>query len=355
MNARNIQMPVICGGAALTRKYVEEDLAGLYKGEVYYGQDAFSGLRIMDELKKPDRASKITKTGATRGKKMEAIIQEKQPPVFVKSNIPHDNVIPQTPFLGYRVLKNIRMEEVFGWVNPVALFRAQWQFRRGNLSNEEFERGLKEKAEPIFEELKKKCLREKILRPLVIYGYYPCYSENNDLVVLEENKSTELVRFTFPRQKEAPFLCLSDFFYPKESGKIDVMGCQIVTVGQHASEVTKKLFEENKYTDYLYLHGLSVESAEALAEYAHAMIRREMGFENEDNRDVRKLLAQGYRGSRYSFGYPACPHLEDQTKLFKLLPADKIGVKLSEEFQLEPEQSTSAIVVHHPRAKYFNI
>ncbi len=355
MNSRGISMPVICGGAALTRKYVEEDLAGLYHGDVYYGQDAFSGLRIMDELTKPGRAEKIAKTIKARGAKMETLIEEKQAPGQLRSNVISNTPVPKAPFFGYRVLKNLRLEEVYPWINTIALFRGQWQFRQGQMSKEDYAKIIKEKVEPLFESLKDKCIREKILEPRVVYGYYPCYSEGNDLIVLDESKSKEKVRFQFPRQQKEPHHCLADFFRPKESGELDVVGFQVVTVGHRATEEAKKLFDANKYTDYLYLHGLSVETAEALAEYTHKMIRKEMeiGLKDSENRD--EVFRQGYQGSRYSFGYPACPNLEDQKKLFELIPAEKIGMSLTEEFQLVPEQSTSAIVVHHPRAKYFNI
>ncbi len=356
MNQRDITMPVICGGAALTRKYVEEDLAGLYKGEVYYGQDAFAGLRIMNELKNPERAERVTKTIKARGAKMEAAIDQRSAVgVVTRSAVEPAKSIPKAPFLGYRILTNIRMEEVFGWINKIALYRAQWQFKRGDLKHDEYEKMTRETIEPIFKELTARCLREKILQPKMIYGFYPCYSEGNDLVVLDETVKKEKVRFTFPRQKKEPYLCLSDFFRSKDSGELDIAGFQVVTVGAHASEVTKKLFESNQYTDYLYLHGLSVESAEGLAEYVHWMIRRDLGVGVADSKDRNEIFRQGYQGSRYSFGYPACPHLEDQVQLFQLVPAEKIGVSLTEEFQLVPEQSTSAIVVHHPKAKYFNI
>lgn len=354
MNSRGIALPVICGGAALTRKYVEEDLAGLYHGEVYYGQDAFSGLRIMDELTKPDRTTRLTKTIQARGAKMEAVISEKTE-VTERSKIPHGNPIPRSPFLGYRILNNIRLEDVFPWINTIALFRGQWQFRQGQMSLQDYEKIIREKVEPIFEEIKARSIREKILVPRVIYGFYSCYSEGNDLVVLDETAKNEKIRFTFPRQRKEPFLCLSDFFRPKASRELDVVGFQVVTVGARATEEAKKLFEANRYTDYLYLHGLSVETAEALAEYVHKMIRKELGIEASDSATREEIFRQGYQGSRYSFGYPACPNLEDQVKLFQLVPAEKIGVTLTEEFQLVPEQSTSAVVVHHPRAKYFNI
>ncbi len=353
MNQRNISLPVICGGAALTRKYVEDDLAGLYHGEVYYGQDAFAGLRIMEELTKPDRIPKAVKTIKARGSKMDSVIPA-EGAVITRSNVETTNPVPKPPFWGYRILKNIRLEDVFPYINKISLFRAQWQFRRGNMSAQEYEKIIQKDVEPLFEEWKKRAIREKILTPQVIYGFYPCYSEGNDLVVLDENRKNEKVRFNFPRQTKEPYYCLSDFFRPKESGELDIAGFQVVTVGNHATEVAKKLFEANQYTDYLYLHGLSVETAEALAEYVHAMIRRELGISSGDSAKIDDLFHQSYQGSRYSFGYPACPNLEEQTKLFQLVPAEKIGMSLTEEFQLVPEQSTSAIVVHHPRAKYFN-
>ena len=203
--------------------------------------------------------------------------------------------------------------------------------------------------------MKARVEREKIFTPVAVYGFYPCYSEGNDLVVLDEAGKKEKVRFSFPRQTKEPYYCLSDFFRSKDSGKLDVAGFQVVTVGSRATEVEQQLFKSNKYTDYLYLHGLSVESAEALAEYVHALARRDLGIHTQDSPNPEEVFKQGYQGSRYSFGYPACPHLEDQTRLFELIPADKIGIALTEEFQLVPEQSTSAIIVHHPQAKYFNI
>ncbi|MBI3317302.1 MAG: hypothetical protein HYZ85_04790, partial [Candidatus Omnitrophica bacterium] len=296
----------------------------------------------------------ITKTVKARGAKMEAVIEERTAPAVVIPGITYGNLVPKVPFLGYRLLKNIRMEQVFPYINKISLFRAQWQFRRGNMSPEEYEKIIQEKVEPLYEEMKKRAIREKILQPAAIYGFYPCYSRGDELVVLDESGKNEKVRFTFPRQKKEPYYCLSDFFRPKSAG-LDVAGFQVVTVGSHASEVEQKLFTSNQYTDYLYLHGLSVESAEGLAEYVHALIRKEMGIASTDSTNMEDMFRQGYQGSRYSFGYPACPHLEDQTKLFELVPADKIGISLTEEFQLVPEQSTSAIVVHHPRAKYFNI
>jgi len=354
MNRRGITLPVICGGAALTRKYVEEDLGGLYKGEVHYGQDAFSGLKIMEELTKPGRVAKATGTIRARGARKENVVSENgaESP---GSGISHDHPVPQAPFYGYKILKSIRLDQIYPWINTTALLKGQWQFRRGRLSEEQYEKVMKEKAEPLFEAMKARCVREKILEPKAIYGFWPCYSEGNALVVLDEAGKSEIGKFVFPRQAGDRHLCLADFFRPKNSGPLDVVGFQLVTMGSRATEECEKLFKANRYADYLYLHGLSVETAEAFAEYLHKLIRQDLGIHSFDAETPEEIFRQGYQGSRYSFGYPACPRLEDQAKLFKILPAGKIGVSLTEEFQLIPEQSTSAMIVHHPKAKYFSI
>jgi len=238
-------------------------------------------------------------------------------------------------------------------INKTALFKGQWQFKQAGLSDEEFHKIVREKVEPLFKEMQAKCIQEKILEPQAIYGYFPCVSKGDDLKILDELGEKEIVSFTFPRQQKPPFYCISDFFRSQESGEKDLAAFQIVTVGSRASELEQKLFKADQYTDYLYLHGISVEATEALAELIHKKIREDLGLGKEDSPDAEGLFHQKYRGSRYSFGYPACPNLEDQEKLFKILPAEKLGISLTEEFQLVPEQSTSAIVVHHPEAKYF--
>lgn len=351
MNQRGCSIPVICGGAALTRKYVEETLTNLYKGKVFYAQDAFSGLHIMDDLKNPNRPKIVPKENHEGQKSNPTLITEKN--VTKRSNIISNNPIPAPPFWGYKILKNISVQQIFPYINKTALFKGQWQFKQAGLSQEEYDKIVREKVEPLFKEIQEKCIREKILEPKVIYGYYPCYSSGDDLIILDEEKKKEIMRFTFPRQQKEPYYCIADFFRLQESGEIDVVGFQAVTVGARAAELEKKLFAENKYTDYLYLHGISVESAEALAELVHRMIRKDWQFDKEDALEIDQLLRQGYRGSRYSFGYPACPNLEDQKKLLQILPIAKIGITLTEEYQLVPEQSTTAIVVHHPQAKYF--
>ncbi|OQA55998.1 MAG: Methionine synthase [Candidatus Omnitrophica bacterium ADurb.Bin277] len=377
MNRRGIAIPVLLGGAALTEKYVNEDLARNYKGKVYYGRDAFSALKIMDEIKKTRETSGAgaeesakdspasRKSSRSKGKSFEGadrLIQEeemirryeenrKKRPNFVR----RDNVIPRPPFVGYRILKNIRLQDVFPWVNKKSLYSVQWQFRQGERTERMFDLFLQENVEPLFEKFTQQCIREKILEPKAVYGFFPCYSEGDDLIVLNESGKVERTRFHFPRQRREPYQCIADFFRPKSSGLLDVVALAVVTMGGRIREIEEKAFKGHRYQEYLYLHGLSVESAEALAEYLHAMIRRDLRIHHQDKKTKWEIFRKGYQGSRYSFGYPACPHLEDQKKLFDLLPADKIGVKLTETFQMVPEQSTSAVIVHHPQAKYFSV
>jgi 5-methyltetrahydrofolate--homocysteine methyltransferase len=366
MHRRGIVMPVLCGGAALNERFVERDLVDAYKGRVHYGRDAFSALRIMDEIKKgpapaprekvpgplPRKDARVPEKTAGQGDRHSFTAGSQSP--RPSCHVHRDNPVPTPPFFGYRILKNIRMPEIFPWINKIALFRAQWQFKQGDRTPREFELYLQENVEPILERFKAQTIREKILEPKVIYGFYKCYSEKNDLVVLDGAGQNELKRFTFPRQSREPYQCIADFFRPK-GGELDVVALHAVTIGKRASEVEQKLFKAHKYSEYLYLHGLSVEAAEALAEFTHLLIRRDLGIDKQDKRTKEEIFRQGYQGSRYSFGYPACPALEDQKKLFELLPAEKIGITLSESFQMAPEQSTSAIIVHHPQAKYFSV
>jgi len=295
----------------------------------------------------------------------------------VTSDVDRNVAVPTPPFFGSRVVDNVRLEKVFEYINEVALIRGQWQVKKGKRTAEEYHRELDDVVRPKLEEMKLRAKRERLLEPRVIYGFFPCRAEYNSLVVyrpkgLDEESligewpmpgdggwnSEELeewVRFDFPRQSHGRHLCISDFFRPIEQSEFDVVAFQIVTMGERATEYAAELFRSNNYADYLYFHGLSVESAEALAEYWHRSVRIELGIAHQDADDIHRLFAQGYRGSRYSFGYPACPDLEEQTKIFTMLRPERIGVSLSEEFMLEPEQSTSAIVVHHPAAKYFNV
>jgi 5-methyltetrahydrofolate--homocysteine methyltransferase len=269
---------------------------------------------------------------------------------------------------------NIPVEKIFAFINEAALIRGQWQVRRGKKSEAEYRRILDDEVYPAFAQLKLQMKRDRVLQPAVVYGYFPCQSDGDTLLVYKPSDldSSQLhtvwprsdyalpdldiwQRFVFPRQHADRHLCLADYFRPAASGELDLCAFHIVTVGQNASAYTAKLFLDAKYQEYLYVHGLTVESAEALAEYWHKSIREELGISGRDAAETKKLFAQGYQGSRYSFGYPACPRLEDQEQLFVLLQPERIGISLTEEFQLVPEQSTSAIIVHHPEARYFNI
>jgi 5-methyltetrahydrofolate--homocysteine methyltransferase len=360
LNARGLaSYPVLLGGAALNRTYVEGDLRQLYKGRVFYCRDAFAGLRVMDQLrsereqgvaprKEPVRAPRVAPT-RPRG-------PAPAPPgtdELARSDVATDVPVPTAPFLGEaRVVKGIPVRDLVPYLNESALFRGQWQLRPTG-GKEAWRHTLETEARPRLRALLDEAIAAQILRPAVVYGYFPCNGDGNDVVVWDGD-GNERVRFTFPRQRRDRRLCIADFFRPVSSGEQDVIGMHVVTMGLAASEATARLFADNRYREYLELHGVTVEMAEALAEYWHRRVRQELGIAGDDAADMEDLFDQGYRGSRYSFGYPACPDLEEQTKLFELLQPERIGVELSEEFQLHPEQSTSAIIVHHPEAKYFN-
>jgi 5-methyltetrahydrofolate--homocysteine methyltransferase len=353
---------------------VEDDLKSIYRGELFYARDAFAGLHTMDKLVGIDgngRAVAETLDGTkseTIGDLEDLVGEEAKLGIRkpsraqsvgdtthrARSNVAADALIPKAPFFGSRVVEDIPLDDVFSFINETALFKGQWQFKQGRTSPEDYKSLVASKVRPLFDELKERSKREGLLIPKVVYGYFQCQSEGNDLIVFDEAKK-ELVRFTFPRQPAGKHLCLADFFASRESGRMDVVAFHLVTVGRRASEYAQELFKSDNYADYLYFHGLSVESAEALAELWHKRIREELGIADTDANELSKLFHQQYQGSRYSFGYPACPRLEDQEKLFALLDPARIDVTLTEEFQLEPEQSTSAIIVHHPEAKYFSI
>jgi len=360
MNERGIDIPVILGGAALTRKYVEEDLSSIYKGKVYYATDAFDGLYLMNvimgyEEQKVTQKPQITLNPNYKPKLVSTQRAQKNQEKEENYTLTYNHTIPAPPFWGTKVVTDIDLNKLYSYINTVALFKGQWQMKKGAKTEPEYQAFLQSKAQPVFERLKKQCIAEKLLQPAYIYGYYPCQSEKNDVIIYDEKAEKEIVRFTFPRQKHGRKLCISDFFMPVNSGKMDVIGVQVVTMGQIATEYAQKLFKDNEFTEYLYFHGFAVETAEALAEYLHQQIRKELNIHQQDSKHIRDLFMQGYRGSRYSFGYPACPNLEDQVPLFELLQAHRIGLSLSDSFQIVPEQSTSAIVVHHPQAKYFNV
>jgi 5-methyltetrahydrofolate--homocysteine methyltransferase len=348
--------PIVLGGAALTRAYVEQDLAALFPGEVRYARDAFEGLRLMDSIMAVKRGEPGAALPALRERKVAntRVKSEDLPIDTRRSDVALDVDIPTPPFFGSRVVKGIQLSDYAGMLDERALFVGQWGLK-GNRG--EYENMVEAEGRPRLRSLLNEVQSSGWLNAAVVYGYFPCYSEGNDLVVLHhegENKGQERTRFTFPRQTRDRRLCISDFFASKESGKTDVVAFHVVTMGSTVSEAAAKLFAANNYREYLELHGLSVQLTESLAEHWHARMREELSVKSDDSSDLQGILDQGYRGSRYSFGYPACPDLEQQVQLCELLDPGRIGVELSEEFQLHPEQSTSAIIVHHPEAKYFN-
>ena len=345
--------PVVLGGAALTRSFVEQDLSEQFSGTVRYAKDAFEGLKLMDTLMGIKRGVvgaelpplKPRRTAKRSGDDVKVIDTN-------RSDVASDNLIPKAPFYGSRVVKGIALADYVHMLDERALFLGQW-----GLKGKDFEEMAQTQGRPQLRSLLNDVQSNGWLNAAVVYGYFPCYSEGNDLVVVHHEgdlKGKERVRFNFPRQSRDRRLCLADFFRGKESSELDVVSFQFVTMGQSISDAISKLFNANLYREYLELHGLSVQLTESLTEHWHARTREELGINALDSKDLKEIFDQGYQGSRYSFGYPACPDLEQQLQICELLDPDRIGVSLSEEFQLHPEQSTSSIVLHHPEAKYFN-
>ncbi len=359
LNERSMStIPILLGGAALTRTYVERDLREVYDGRLFYGRDAFEGLRTMDrlvELKRtgasdPDFGREISERNVPKRSRLDPDTSpvEGQP---ARSDVAADNKLFVPPFVGTRVAVGLPIDEIAEFINLTALFRNQWGFRPENGENDtEF----KDRVKGTLREQMSKAREADLLAPSVVYGHFAANAEGNDLVIWkDESRTSEWMRFTFPRQRKEPWLCISDFFRSVDSGEEDFASLMLCTIGARASEETARLFAENRYQDYLFLHGLSVEMAEATAEYWHKRIREELGFVDEDGPTLTGLFRQQYRGGRYSWGYPACPDLADNAKVVELLGGDRIGVTVSEGFQLHPEQTTDAIVCHHPEAKYF--
>ncbi|CAB4584644.1 unannotated protein [freshwater metagenome] len=345
--------PIVLGGAALTRSFVEQDLSEQFSGTVRYAKDAFEGLKLMDTLMGIKRGVPGAELPALKPRRTARGSNLKEHTIDTKrSDVASNNPIPMAPFFGSRIVKGIALADYVDMLDERALFLGQW-----GLKGKDFESMAIEQGRPQLRALLNDVQSKGWLNAAVAYGYFPCVSEGNDLVVLHHegpNKGEERVRFTFPRQSRDRRLCLADFFRSKDSGEIDVVSFQIITMGQSISEAISKLFQANLYREYLELHGLSVQLTESLTEHWHARTREEMGIDLSDSQDLKEIFNQGYQGSRYSFGYPACPDLEQQLQICELLEPDRIGVSLSEEFQLHPEQSTSSIVLHHPEAKYFN-
>ncbi|WP_219415249.1 methionine synthase [Pseudonocardia nigra] len=386
MNSRGVAtaLPVLLGGAALTRSYVENDLAEVYVGRVSYARDAFEGLRLMDatmarargiapavdpeeEAKKAERKARHERSQRVAAKR-KAAEAEAAGPRPERSDVTLDNPLPTPPFWGTRVVKGVALAEYSGMVDERALFLGQWGLRgaKGG-SGPSYEELVETEGRPRLRYWLERLATEGVLaHAAVIYGYFPAVSERDDLIVLDEPEADapERFRFTFPRQRRDRHLCLADFWRPRptalEHGEVDVLPLHLVTMGQPIADYANELFAKDAYRDYLEVHGLGVQLTEALAEYWHRRIREELTFPSgvavaaEDPGGVEEFFKLGYRGARYSLGYGACPNLEDRTKIVELLEPGRIGVELSEELQLHPEQSTDALVAHHPEAKYFN-
>ena len=394
MKQRGQQLPVILGGAALTRRFVEDDLRPLYGGELRYARDAFDGLRLMEDIAagriSSDPAPSFEEEAALSGMEAKMASAARQESIddetetagqaddpaggTKRSAVARMAPVPQAPFFGSKIITDIAIDKVYEYINEAALIRGQWQFRRGKRDEDTVQKELDDVVYPRLAELKLQLKREGVLQPAVVYGYFPCHADGNELIVYRpadiarddlynvwpsaRYDTAELLpwqRFAFPRQQSDRYLCLADYFRTADEGAPDVCAFHVVTMGQSASDYTAALFADDRYQDYLYVEGLSVDCAEAIAEYWHKIIRQQLGIDGKDAEELKRLFSQGYQGSRYSFGYPACPNLEDQKQLFAMLRPERIGISLTEEFQLVPEQSTSAIVVHHPEARYFNV
>jgi 5-methyltetrahydrofolate--homocysteine methyltransferase len=367
MSRQGLDIPVMLGGAALTRNYVEDACVAAYaSGRVAYARDAFDGLHLMDKISGnafDDYLAVLQSKRAGKARNTKRVLGQADAKAFAPVDVVevqkrrrrlNANEAPITPpFWGSRILE-APAKAVVPFINERSLFQFQWGFRKQGKTLEEFLAWARQELRPVMKRMLDICEADKILKPQAAYGYWKAAGQGNDLILFAEDGTTEVARFPLPRQPKQDGECIADFFPDVEDGR-GVIGLQAVTMGQRASEVARDWFEANRYQDYLYLHGVSVEMAEALAEYTHKRIRAELGFALQDDRDMDKLLQQSYRGSRYSFGYPACPSLEDQAQLLQLLGAERIGISLSDEFQLHPEQSTSAIVVLNSHAKYFSV
>jgi 5-methyltetrahydrofolate--homocysteine methyltransferase len=364
LNSRELagRWPVLLGGAALTRAYVEQDLAALFDGQVRYARDAFEGLRLMDAVMAVKRGEPGARLPELRTRKVRpkaaAAGADQRPEADdqTRSDINTDGPVPEAPFLGTEVIKGIPLADYAAYLDERALFMGQWGLKptRG-AAGPSYEELVETEGRPRLRMWLERMQTEGLLEAAVVYGYFRCASSGNDLIVLAPDGLTELERFSFPRQRRDRRLCLADFFKPQDRGQTDVVAFQLATMGARVSRATAELFAKNAYREYLELHGLSVQLTEALAEYWHARVRRELGFAGSDPDDLDGFFRVDYRGARYSFGYPACPDLADRAKVVRLLEPSRIGVELSEEMQLHPEQSTDAIVLHHPEAKYFSV
>jgi len=338
--AAGLSQPILLGGAALTPKFVAADCVPAYPQPVVYCSDAFDGLKAIRDFESGTlQATEWHEPGVAAnrpGPKQELIDRPDEP--------------PPVPFMGHKLVTELNAEPLFDYLNRAALFRGRWGYRRGKLSKDEYDELTETTVLPLYQRLKEQALNEGWLQPKVAYGYFDCCSQGERLIVQSEAGEQN---FAFPRQTVAPHLCIADYFRTAEEGR-DKVGFFVATIGDRLAEMTQKLYANDSYHDYLMLHGLGVELTDALAEYWHELMRVELGIQQRTT-DIDAYVAQGYQGSRYGFGYPACPDLGAHKPLFALLHAEEIGVELTESYEMVPEMSTSAIVVHHPQAKYFSV
>jgi 5-methyltetrahydrofolate--homocysteine methyltransferase len=357
---------VLLGGAALTRTFVERDLREVYEGRLFYGKDAFEGLNVMDRLGEIKRGAdddpdwgRVPTESTIRNRLDLPDVPDDGVEIPARSpEVETDNPLFVPPFVGSKIVKGIAIDDIAKYINETALFRNQWQFRpeKRDDGSVETDDEFKERLRPQLRSQLAEAKADNALNPQLVYGYFAANSEGNDIIIWkDEARTAEWLRFSYPRQRKEPFLSIADFVRPAATGEQDYVAFHIVTMGARVSELCKALFDANKYQEYLMLHGIGVEMAEALAEYWHHRIREEWGFAEEDGPTLTGLFRQQYRGGRYSWGYPACPDLEDNEKVAELLDAGRIGIEVNEEtgFQYQPEQTTSAIILHHPKAKYF--
>ncbi|HQG70034.1 MAG TPA: vitamin B12 dependent-methionine synthase activation domain-containing protein, partial [Rhodoglobus sp.] len=384
LSARGLgtRWPILLGGAALTRTYVEDDLASIFDGEVRYARDAFEGLALMEPLVAIARGAARDSVGLPPLKKriharttIDVTEPENMPQ---RSDVVTDNPIPAPPFWGTRIVRGIALADYAAFLDERATFMGQWGLKPSRAEDgASYEELVQTEGRPRLRYWLDRILAEGMIDASVDYGYFPAYSEGDDLVILHHGDDptgilgtpgllapdggsggpigTERLRFSFPRQRRDRHLCLADYVRSRESGQVDVVALQLVTAGSAVDAFTAQMFAENKYRDYLELNGLTMQLTEALAEYWHSRVRAELGFAAEDPTDIAGMFKLNYRGARFSLGYPACPDMEDRRKVVELLKPERMGVELSEELQLHPEQSTDAFVFHHPEARYFSV
>lgn len=373
--------PIILGGAALTRTFVEDDLASEFPGVVRYAKDAFEGLDLMEPLVKIARGADPASVGLPALKKRihakSQLTLTEPEELPARSDVATDNPVPAAPFWGTRIVKGLKLADYAGFLDERATFMGQWGLKPSRAEDgASYQELVDTEGRPRLRYWLDRILAEGMFDAKVVYGYFPVYSQGNDVVVLHHADDPtgilgvkgllapdggsgpigeERLRFSFPRQRRDRHLDLADFIKSKESGQIDVLPIQLVTVGAEVDKHTAKLFQENAYREYMELHGLAMQLTEALAEYWHSRIRAELGFSSEDPSEIEGFFDLKYRGARFSLGYPACPDMEDRKKVVALLRPERVGIELSEELQLHPEQSTDAFVFHHPEAKYFSV